>query len=99
LRSSSRALPPITLAQLIGDKTNDVLLGTKRLKDFLPERARLDVLDKVANDFDIDVGFEQGKADLAHRFVDVALGNPALAAESLEDSFEPVAEGLKHTLV
>ena len=51
---------------------------------------------KVADDLDIDVGFEQREADFAERFLDIALGDPALALEFLEDAFEAVAERVKH---
>jgi hypothetical protein len=54
------------------------------------------VVDKVANDFYIDVGFEQREANFAQRFLDIALGNPALALEPLEYSFEPIAKRVEH---
>ena len=59
-------------------------------------RRRFDVLNKIADDFDIDVGFEQREPDFAERILDIALGDPALTLEFFENSFEAVAERIKH---
>jgi hypothetical protein len=54
------------------------------------------VLDKIANDLDVNVSFEQREANFAERVLDVALGDSALALELFEDAFEAVAERVKH---
>jgi hypothetical protein len=54
------------------------------------------VLDKIANDLYIDVGFEQRETDFAERILDIALGDSALALELFKDAFEAVAERIKH---
>ena len=54
------------------------------------------MLDEIADDFDIDVGLEQRKADLTQRIFDIALGDPPLAFELLEDAFEAIAKGVEH---
>ena len=41
---------------------------------------------------EVDVGLEQGEADLAQDLVDVGLGEAALAPEALEDAVETVGE-------
>ena len=79
LRSSSLALPPITSRSSVATKLDQVLLGRQRAQHFLAERLAFDVLDEVADDLDIDVGFEQREPDLAQRLFDIALGDPALA--------------------
>ena len=73
-----------------------MLLGGERAQHLRAERLALDVLDKVADDLDIDVGLEQREADFAQRLVDIALGDAAVAAEFLENPFEAVAERVKH---
>ena len=49
-----------------------------------------------AHDRQRDVGVEQRPADLAHRRVDVGLGQPALAAQGLERRGQAVGEGGEH---
>ena len=44
--------------------------------------------DELAHDLEVDVGFEQGDADLAHRFVEVFFADDAVAAEAAEDVLE-----------
>ncbi len=55
-----------------------------------------DFFDEVAGYVEVDVGFEQGYADLAESFVDVLVGEGALAAEGLEGALEFFGEGFKH---
>ena len=55
-----------------------------------------DFFDEVAGDVEVDVGFEEGDADLAESFVDVLVGEGALAAESLEGALEFFGEVFKH---
>ena len=45
---------------------------------------------------DVDVGLEQSGADLAQHLVDVVVGEPALAAEALEDSVEAIGQSVEH---
>jgi len=66
-------------AKFRGDELDEMLLRAERLKDFLTQRPLLYVLDEVANDFEVDVCFEQCEANLAQRIFDIALGYPALA--------------------
>ena len=55
-----------------------------------------DARDEAADDPDVDVGLEQGDADLAQHLVDVVLGQAALAAEPLEDAVEAVGQCVEH---
>ncbi len=91
MRSSSRACPPITSHSSLATNSNQVLLGSERAQDFLTERLLLDVIDEVADDLDIDVGFEQREPDFAQGLFDIALGDPALSAQLFENAFEPIA--------
>ena len=54
------------------------------------------MLDDLGDDVEVDVGFEQGEADLAEGVGDVLVGDGALAAEGLEGALEFVAEIFKH---
>ena len=73
-----------------------MLLGRERAQHLGAERLGFYVIDEIANDLDIDVGFEQGEPDFAQRFLDIALGDAALALEFFKDPFEAIAERVKH---
>ncbi len=88
--------PAHRVLQLGRDETQQVLLRRERAEHFLPERLASDMLDKIANNLDIDVGFEQREPDFAERIFDIALGDSPLALELLEDVFEAVTERIKH---
>lgn len=60
------------------------------------EGAGADVLDELVDDGEVDVGLEEGEADLAKGLGDVLVGDGALAAEVLEGTLEFVAEVFKH---
>ena len=53
--------------QLGRDKLDQMLFRRERSENFGAERLVLDVLDKVADDLDIDVGLEQREPDFAER--------------------------------
>ena len=57
-----------------------------------------DLFDEVAGDVEVDVGLEEGEADLAEGVVDVLVGEGALAAEGLEGALEFFGEVFKHGL-
>src|SRR5208337_4671812 len=82
--------------QLGRDELDQMLFGGERAQYFGAERLGLDVLDKIANDLDIDVGLEQREPDFSERILDIALGDAAMALEFFEDPFEAVAERVKH---
>ena len=54
------------------------------------------MLDEFGDDVEVDVGFEQGEADLAQGFGDVLFGEGALAAEGFEGALELFCEVFKH---
>src|SRR5581483_4431008 len=82
--------------QFIGNEPDEMLLGSERAEDFLSERLLLDVIDKVADDADIDVGLEQGETDLPEGLLDVTFGDAPVPAKFLEDPFESVAKRVEH---
>ena len=71
-------------------------LGIEGLRAGGADGVLADAGDDVAGDADVDVGLEQGGADLAQDLVDVGLGQAALAAEPLDDAVEAVGEGVEH---
>ena len=70
------------------DDLDDLLAGVERLAERHADGLLADAGDDVADDTDVDVGLEQRGADLADHLVDVGLGQPALAADLLDDAFE-----------
>ncbi len=57
-----------------------------------------DPADDRADDADVDVGLEQGGADLPQHLVDVVVGEPALAAQALEDPVETIGQCVEHAV-
>ena len=82
--------------ELVADDFDDLFGGREGGGDFGAEGFGADVVDDVAGDVEVDVGFEERGADGAEGGVDVVVGEGALAAEVLEGALELVAEVLKH---
>ena len=62
-----------------------VWAGVSDLQHLLADRALAHRGDEVAHDLEVDVGFEQRAAHLAHRLVDVGLGQPARGSSCAKD--------------
>jgi hypothetical protein len=77
--------------EFVVDDFDDLLGGREGGGDLFAEGADADVLDELVDDGEIDVGFEEGEADLAECVGDVLVGDGALAAEGLEGALEFVA--------
>ena len=71
-------------------------LGSSACDRVAPIASVADAGDDVAGDADVDVGLEQGGADLPHDLVDVGLGQAALAAQPLDDALEADGEVVEH---
>ena len=82
--------------EFVADDLDDLLGGGEGGGDLRAEGLGADFFDEVAGYVEVDVGFEEGDADLAESFVDVLVGEGALAAEGLEGALEFVGEGFKH---
>ena len=82
--------------ELLVDDLDDLLRRVQRAGHLRRQRALLDRRGELPHHGQGDVGLEQGGADLADGGVDVRLGQPALAAQSLEGRSEPVGEGGEH---
>ena len=70
--------------QLVVDVADDLLAGVDRAQHFLADRFLGDALDEDVGDIVVDVGVEQGAADLHQALADVGLGDPAAAAQLLQ---------------
>ena len=90
--------PPRVLTSSSWTSLIDLLGGVQRLGELDADGLLADPGDEAADDLEVDVGLEQGEADLAEDLVDVGLGQAALAAKPLEDAIEPVGECLEHAV-
>ncbi len=87
---------PRSVDEFVADDLDDLLGGREGGEHFGSDGLDADVLDEVADDVEVDVGFEQGDADFAQGFGDVFFSEGALAAEGLEGALEFVCEVFKH---
>ena len=74
--------------ELVVDDFDDLLGRAEGGGDLGAERLDADVGDEIVDDVEVDVGFDEGEADLAHGVGDVFFGDGALAAEGLEGTLE-----------
>ena len=70
------------------DDFDDLFGGREGGGDLGAEGAGADVLDDLGDDVEVDVGLEEGEADLAEGLGDVLVGDGALAAEVLKGTLE-----------
>ena len=77
--------------EFVVDDLHDLFGGRECGGNLLTKGAGADVLDEFGDDREVDVGLEQGEADLAQGVGDVLFGDGALAAEVLKGSLEFVA--------
>ena len=63
---------------------DDLLRGKQTFEHFASDGSLGHLRDKVAHDFEVYVGFEQGALDLAHPLADVCFGQFSFIAETLE---------------
>ena len=71
-------------------------LGSRRASTSWPTDLLGDALDEVVGDVEVDVGFEQGRADLRAGLPDVGLGDPAAAAQLLERVAQTALYAFEH---
>ena len=82
--------------ELLVDDLDDLLAGIQAGEQVGPDGALADARDEVLDDLEVDVGLEQGEADLAQRDVEVGLGDPCLAAQALGDALQARGERFEH---
>ncbi len=69
------------LGQLLADDLDDLLSGVQAADHVGAHAALLQLGRELAHDLEVDVGLEQREADLAHRRIDVLLGQRAAVAD------------------
>src|SRR5665213_2287437 len=89
-------LPPEDGDQFLVDDLDDLLARAQALGEFEPQAAVAHRRGELADHADLDVGLEEGGADLAEDLVDIGLGQPSSAPESAEDAVESVGQALEH---
>ncbi len=82
--------------ELLVDDLHDLLGRREALHDLGAQGALLHVAHELAHDLEVDVGFEQRQADLAHGLVDVGLAQLAVTAQLAEDALQALGEGIEH---
>ncbi len=85
LKSSRGDSPPNERGEFLVDDLDDLLGRGQRPHDLFADRPLPDALDKGLGDLVVDVGFEQGQADLAQGLAHLGLVELAPAFELLED--------------
>src|SRR3990172_5260523 len=78
------------------DDFDDLLRRRKRAMHFLAHGLLAHAPEKVLDNLEVDVGFEQRQPYLAQRLVDVGLGQNAFAREFLEDGVEFLSQAFEH---
>ena len=87
------------LDQRIVDDLDHHLAGLDRLHDRRAHGLRARAVDERAHDLERDVGLEQRAPDLAHRHVDVLLGEGAAAGQFIQYAGELFGQALEHGLL
>ena len=84
------------LDQLIAHHLHDVLPRRQRLEDVLADGLFADAVDEALDDLEVDVGFEEGQANLAEGLEDILLRQPAVSAEPVENTREATRQAVEH---
>jgi hypothetical protein len=82
--------------QFLIDDADDLLGRRERGEYFLAQDPLLHVFYQLFDDFEVDVGFEQGDADLAQRRIHVFGGEPAFAAQIFKDALQFFGQVVEH---
>ena len=86
------------LDERVVDDLDNHLAGLDRLDDGGAHGSRARAVDEGAHDVERDVGFEQRPAHLAHRGVDVLLGERPAAGQLVQYAGELFGKALEHAL-
>jgi hypothetical protein len=84
--------------QLLVDDLDQLLTGRQAGQHLLAQRPLFDIGNELFDDPKVDIRFEERQAHLAQTFLDIALGQLAVALELLEDAVKLVGQVFKHTL-
>src|SRR5439155_8597786 len=78
------------------DDLDDLLGRAEALGQVGADALLADARHHALDDLEVDVGLEQGQADLAQDLVDLGLAQAATAAQAPEDAIEAIGQGLEH---
>ncbi len=78
------------------DDRDHLLRAGQASQDLGAGRLLADAIDELADDLEVDVGFEQGDADLSQGFVEVFFVDNAAAAETAKYGLELIGKEFKH---
>ncbi len=82
--------------QLLVDDLHHLLARIEAFQHLGAEAALLQRLGEAFDDLEVDVGLEQGEADLAHRLGDVVLGQRPVGPDVGERRLQLLREGVEH---
>ncbi len=68
------------------------------MQHILADGAFADGGDKILDDLEVDVGFEQRQTHFAQRLLDILFGQTPLAAQLFKDRVELFCQVIKHAL-
>ena len=84
------------IGELVANDLEDLLVGRELQHDFAAEGLLADIGEKLVDDADGNVAFEQGFADFGESGVEVLFGEFSLATKILEGALEAFCEVFKH---
>ncbi len=96
LQVQARGLAAEQAHQFLMDDLDDLLRRADPLDELLPQALLADVLHKVLDDLEIDVGLQQGKAHLAQAGLDIFFRQLAASAEGAEHTGKAIGKAFEH---
>ena len=82
--------------QLVGDDLHNLLAGVELADDVGAQAAVLDIGGEALDDLEVDVRLEQCQSDLAHRLLDVALGQSAPLTHIAQRRLQLLGQRVEH---
>jgi hypothetical protein len=82
--------------QLVAYNLDDLFGRGKGGEDLTAEGLLLNTVQQLADNFEVNVGFEQGQADLTQGVLEISFGELPLAAEVLKNPLEFFGETIEH---
>ena len=82
--------------QLLVDRLHHLLPRSQALRDDVLGATSADRFDELANDTELHIRFEEGRANLAERLVQVCFAQPAAAPQAASDPLETIGKCVEH---
>ena len=96
LQVQARGLATKQAHQFLMNDLDDLLRRADALDEFLPQALLADVLHKVLDDLEVDVGLQKGKAHLAQAGLDIFFRQLAASAEGAEHTGKAIGKAFEH---